>query len=76
MAHLAVCALLMTLGIWCCNHICHISWLWAAAVTILIGIGKEIWDSFQINNKFDWADLEADLISVICVGMAYWFTLT
>lgn len=33
--------------------------------TVLVGIGKEVYDSYQPNNTFDWIDLAFDFAGAI-----------
>ena len=36
----------------------------AVLITIGLGIIKEIYDSYQPNNKFDWWDMVANLVGI------------
>lgn len=58
--HFAYSATIMNILRTCCVPV-----LIAAGVTLLIGISKEIYDSTQPGNKFDWDDLMADILGIL-----------
>ena len=66
MVHFAACGALMVIGVWFFN-LFHLNWLWVPTLTILVEIGVET------TYKFNWRNLWAGLISVGCLGLAYWF---
>ena len=48
-----------------------IGWELAAIFTFAIGVGKELYDSQQPDNYFDWFDLLAGVAGII-VGVLIW----
>jgi len=48
-----------------------VGWELAAIFTFAIGIGKELYDSRQPDNYFDWFDLLSDGIGII-TGIIIW----
>ena len=60
LAHFIICALLMT------TFTPMVGPYWAALITIIIGIIKEVFDKFN-GGRFDWLDLLADSLGIIYI---------
>lgn len=52
-----------------CIEVLILSWLfgliWGVVLTLCIGLGKELYDSYQVGNKWDWYDFLSDVLGVI-----------
>jgi len=54
----------------------HIQWGLAPLVTLLIGVGKEVWDLFNPEKKkFDFYDLLSDAVGILCITLPYLFSI-
>lgn len=40
-----------------------------AAITLLVGIGKELFDSTRVNNHFSYKDLSYDIFGILIAGV-------